>query len=78
MTAYLISRAGRPYCDRGLGRSVMSGEIIRFIRKPGCDCEHTDFPTIAFRAPIQSDDPTMDRVEAEPCDHVRPENETLV
>jgi hypothetical protein len=56
----------------------MSGEIIRFIRKPGRDCEPTDFPAIAVRAPIQSDDPTMDRVNAAPCDHVRPENETLV
>jgi hypothetical protein len=56
----------------------MSGEIIRFIRKPSRDCEHTDFPTIAFRAPIQSDDLATDRVEVERCDHVRPENETLV
>jgi hypothetical protein len=56
----------------------MSGEIIRFIRKPRHDCEPTDFPTIAFRAPIQSDDLTMDHVEAPPCDHVRPENDTLV
>jgi hypothetical protein len=56
----------------------MSGEIIRLIRKPGRDCERTDFPTIAFRAPIQPDDLTVDHVEAPPCDHVQPENDTLV
>jgi hypothetical protein len=56
----------------------MSGEIIRFIRQPRRDCEHTDFPTIAFRAPIQPNDLTIERVEAEPCDHVQPENDTLV
>jgi len=56
----------------------MSGEIIRFIQPPGRDCEHTDFPTIAFRAPIQPDDLTMDHVDAVPRDHVWPENETLV
>jgi hypothetical protein len=56
----------------------MSEEIIRFIGRPGRDCEHTDFPTIAFRSPIQSDDLTIERVEAEPRDHVRPEHETLV
>lgn len=56
----------------------MSGEIIRFIRPPGRDCAHTDFPIIAFRSPIQPDDLTIERVEAEPCDDVRPENDTLV
>jgi hypothetical protein len=56
----------------------MSGEIIRFIHRPCRDCEHTDFPTIAFRAPIQPDDLPIERVEAEPCDHVRPKNDTLV
>ncbi len=56
----------------------MSVEIIRFIRPPGRDYEPTDFPTIAFRAPIQPDDLTIERVEAEPRDQVRPENETLV
>ena len=73
-----IARARGPDCDRGLARSVMSGEIIRFIHRPCRDCEHTDFPTIAFRAPIQPDDLPIERVEAEPCDHVRPEHETLV
>jgi hypothetical protein len=56
----------------------MSGEAICFIRPPGRDCEHTDFPTIAFLSPIRSDDLTIERVEAEPRDHIRPENETLV
>jgi hypothetical protein len=56
----------------------MSGEIIRLIRPPGRDCEHTDFPTIAFRSPILSDDLTIERIEAEPRDDVRTENETLV
>ena len=56
----------------------MGEETIRFIRRPGRDREHTDFPTIAFRSPIQSDDLTNERLEAEPRDHVRPEHETLV
>jgi hypothetical protein len=56
----------------------MSGELICFLRPPGRVCEHTDFPTIAFRSPVQPDDLAIERVEAEPRDHVRPENETLV
>jgi hypothetical protein len=56
----------------------MSGEIIRFIHRPCRDCEHTDFPTIAFRAPIQPDDLTIERVEPEPRNHVWLKNENLV
>ena len=56
----------------------MSGEIIGFIRPPRRDWAHTDFPTIAFRAPIQPDDLTIERVEPEPRNHVWPKNENLV
>ncbi len=56
----------------------MSDVIIRFIRPPGRDCEHTDFPTIAFRSPILPDDLIIERVDAKPRDHVELENETLV
>ena len=56
----------------------MSDEIICFLRPPSQACERTDFPTIAFRSPVQPDDLTIERVEVEPRDRVRPENETLV
>ena len=55
----------------------MKGEIIHFIRRPGCDCEPTDFPTIAFRAPIQPDDLPQDRVRAAPREHAQPEDDDL-
>jgi hypothetical protein len=42
----------------------VSAEIIRFIPRPRHDDEQTDFPTIAFRSAVPSDDLTMDHADA--------------
>ncbi|WP_454626173.1 hypothetical protein [Bradyrhizobium cenepequi] len=43
----------------------MSVEIIRFIRAPDRDCEHTDFPTIAFLS-ARPADVVFDNTDAPP------------
>jgi hypothetical protein len=59
--------------DRGVGRILMSAEIIRFNlrfnrrRAPLC------LPAIAFRSAAEADDLSMDHVDTAPCDHVWPD-----
>ena len=52
----------------------MSAEIIQFIRRPKPHREPTDFPTIAFRSAIASDDLAMDHVDTAPCEYVCPDS----
>jgi hypothetical protein len=51
----------------------MSAEIIRFIRGPKRDREHSDFPTIAFRSAARPDDLVMDHVDTAPCEYLWPD-----
>ena len=49
----------------------MSADVIRFIPRPGNDCEQTDFPTITFRSVVH--DFVRDHVDTAPCEYVEPE-----
>ena len=41
----------------------MSADIIRFIARPADDRKPTDFPTIAFRSVLQSEQPASDAAD---------------
>jgi hypothetical protein len=51
----------------------MSAEIIQFILRPNRDREQADFPTIAFRSVVRSDDLTMDHADTSPCEYISPD-----
>jgi hypothetical protein len=50
----------------------MNAEIIRFIARPKCDRESTDFPTIAFRSVVQSEKSATEETDTAPCEYVPP------
>jgi hypothetical protein len=50
----------------------MTAEIIRFIPRPKHDREQTDFPTIAFRAPVP-DGSAADHADIEQRARVQPD-----
>jgi len=66
-----IARADRPDCNRDMGGTAVSADIIQFIPRPGKDHEQTDFPTIAFRSVVR--DLVKDHVDTAPCEYVDPE-----
>jgi hypothetical protein len=63
-----IARTGWPGCDRRVGGTFVSAEIIRFMPRPNRNGEPTDFPTIAFRSSAPPDDLGMDHVDTAPCE----------
>jgi hypothetical protein len=52
----------------------MSAEIIRFVARSSRERQPSDFPTIVFRAVLQSEKPAPDAADTAPCEYVRPEN----
>ncbi|MEO8321739.1 MAG: hypothetical protein ABJA75_19805 [Bradyrhizobium sp.] len=48
----------------------MSDEVIRFIRRPRPDEDHTDFPVIAFRSAVP--DIAADYIGQAVCEDARP------
>jgi hypothetical protein len=54
-----------------VGGILLSAEIIRFIRGPKCQCEQSDFPTIAFRSAAKPDGLIVDHVDTPPYKHVQ-------
>jgi hypothetical protein len=66
-----IARADRLDCNRDMGGTALSADIIQFIPRPGKDHERTDFPTIAFRSVVR--DPVRYHVDTAPCEYVDPE-----
>ena len=61
----------RRHC--AMGWTLMSAEIIQFIRRPKPDRAPTDFPTIVFRSATAPVDLAMDHVDTAPCEYVGPE-----
>jgi hypothetical protein len=61
--------AGRSGCDRGLGGTLMSADIIQPIPRPRYASEQTDFPTIAFRSAVR--DLAKERAEPAPRDDTK-------
>jgi hypothetical protein len=55
----------------------MSADIISFVRRPNRGCEPTDFPSIVFRAVVESDHLTINRADTAPCEHPPAENDFL-
>jgi hypothetical protein len=66
-----LARADVPDCDRGVGRSVMSLVVVRFIPRPRDSGERTDFPTIAFRFEAE----TGEYADTAPCEYVAQERD---
>ena len=58
-----------PDRDHCAGRTVVSAKIIRFIPRPGGGA--TDFPTVAFRSVVT----TEDHLDTAPCEYVAPHDE---
>ncbi len=50
----------------------MSADIIRFIARPNRDRQPLDFPVIAFRTVLQSEQPATDDFDTAPCEYVPP------
>jgi hypothetical protein len=71
MTAYLIALALAGLVAIAVGGILLSAEIIRFIRGPKCQCEQSDFPTIAFRSAARPDGLAMDHADTSPCEYAR-------
>jgi hypothetical protein len=67
-----IAGIARPCCDRDHGDFVMSADIIRFIARPADDRKPTDFPTIAFRSVLQSEQSASDAADTAPCEYAPP------
>src|SRR5260221_13399772 len=61
-----LACADRPDCDRGLGGTFMSVDIVHLIPRPRHASEPTDFPTIAFRSAVR--DLAKERAEPAPYD----------
>lgn len=53
----------------------MSADIIRFIPRPNRGREPTDFPTIAFRLAVKSDDLVMDHADTARCEQAPAESD---
>jgi hypothetical protein len=68
-----IARVDRPDCNRDMGGTAVSADIIQFIPRPGKDHEQTDFPTIAFRSVVR--DVAVDHVDTAPCEYLQPESD---
>jgi len=51
----------------------VSADIIRFIPRPKRDDEQSDFPTIAFRSAVPTDDLPMDHADASPGEYICPD-----
>jgi hypothetical protein len=64
-----IARARGPVRARHLGAIVVSADIIRFIPRPKSHREPTDFPTIAFRSTVRSDELARDHDDTAPCEY---------
>jgi hypothetical protein len=66
-----IARADRLDCNRVMGGTLMSVDIIQYIPRPTNVSDQTNFPTIAFRSAVH-EPPRDDAVKA-PCEYVEPE-----
>jgi hypothetical protein len=66
-----LTRRSGPHHNRSVGRNVVSAEVIRFIASPSRDARTpTDFPTIAFRAAVQSDELAAANADTAPSEIV--------
>ena len=68
-----IACACRTDCYRSFGGMPVSADIIRFIPRPKRDDEQSDFPTIAFRSAVPTDDLPMDHADASPSEYICPD-----
>ena len=65
-----LTRRSEPDHNRSVGRTGVSAEMIRFI-SPSRDARtSTDFPTIAFRAAVQSDELAAAHADTAPSEIV--------
>ena len=66
-----LTRRSGPHSNRGVGRTGMSAEVILFIVPPPRDAgTPTDFPTIAFRSVVGSDELAAAHADTAPCELV--------
>jgi len=66
-----LSRRSGPHRNRGVGRTGMSAEVIRFIVPPRRHARTpTDFPTIAFRSVLGPDELAAAHADTAPCELV--------
>jgi len=66
-----LSRRSGPHRNRGVGRTGMSAEVIRFIVPPPRNARTpTDFPTIAFRSIVEPNELPADYADTAPCELV--------
>jgi hypothetical protein len=63
-----LARARVPGRDRRVGGNVVSAEVVRFIPRPRGSGDMTDFPTVAFLLPVETDD----HADTAPCEYVAP------
>jgi hypothetical protein len=65
-----LTRRSGPDHNRNVGRTGVSAEVIRFISPPRGARGPTDFPTIVFRAAVQSDELAAAHADTAPSEIV--------
>jgi hypothetical protein len=66
-----LACSAEPHCDRRLGRTPMTAEVVRFISPPRRESKAaTDFPTIAFLAVVEMKDFASARADTAPSEVV--------